>query len=307
MTSGSAIANSRKEQAQVELSTTRSRLESIRSIPILIRLCLVVLVIIGVAALFAPAVAPHDPARQDLRARLQPPLGFGGSFSHPFGTDQLGRDILSRVIYGARISLGIGVLGMVIGLTIGTTIGLVSGYNRGIADDLAMFLVDVQLALPVIIIALIAIAVFGTSLTVLILVLGIAYWESYARVTRSLTLSSSQSQYVLAAQALGATRSRILGKHILPNVIAPLIVLATFLLTLLILLETTLSFLGLGVQPPTASWGRMMSEGRSYLNTAWWLAVAPGVAIILTTMSISLIGDWLRDALDPSLRNQWLS
>lgn len=285
------------------LTRPTSRWATLRSMPYLIRICFAFATLLGIVALTAPLLAPHDPAQQTLLARLQPPLGFnGGSTEHLLGTDQLGRDIFSRAIHGARVSLSIGVLGMLIGAVIGTTVGMISGFRRGLVDEMLMFLVDAQLALPVLVMALIAIAIFGTNLAVLIAVVGLAGWEGYARLTRGMVLSAREQQYVLAAQASGATRLRVMLRHILPNISAPLIVLATFQLTAIVLLEASLSFLGIGVQPPTPSWGSMIGEGREYLNTAWWIAVVPGVAIVLTTMTISLIGDWLRDVLDPTLR-----
>ncbi len=256
-------------------------------------------------ALAAPLIAPHDPVSQTLTARLQgTALHADGSSEYLLGTDQLGRDVLSRVIYGAQVSLGIGLFGMVVGLILGSTLGIIAGFTRGFFDDVVMFLVDVQLALPFIIMALAAIAIFGPSLPVLLAIVGIAGWEGFARVSRGMVLSTKENAYVEAARALGASRARIIVKHLVPNITAPLIVLATLNLTSIILLESTLSFLGIGVQPPMASWGRMISEGREYLNTAWWLAVVPGAAIMLITMSINLIGDWLRDALDPTLRGR---
>lgn len=285
------------------LGRETSRWHVLRTMPHLIKLCFVVLIALIAAGVAAPLLAPHDPAYQVLVARLQPPAGFsGGAIDHPLGTDQLGRDILSRAIHGARVSLGIGLMGMMIGALIGISAGMIAGFRRGILDEIIMFLVDAQLALPFIVMALIAIAIFGTDLIVLILVVGIAGWEGYARLTRGMVLSAREQQYVLSAEAAGAGRGRIMARHILPNISAPLIVLATFQLTSIILLESSLSFLGIGVQPPTASWGSMIGEGREYLNTAWWIAVVPGVAIVLTTMTISLIGDWLRDVLDPVLR-----
>jgi peptide/nickel transport system permease protein len=275
------------------------------AMPWLIRGCLVVVLIMVTLAIAAPWIAPHDPVSQTLNARLQATaLHSDGSSEYLLGTDQLGRDVLSRVIHGARVSLGIGLFGMVVGLIIGSTLGIIAGFVRGFLDDVVMFLVDVQLALPFIIMALAAIAIFGPSLPVLLAIVGIAGWEGFARVSRGMVLSTSENAYIEAARALGASRTRIILKHLVPNITAPLIVLATLNLTSIILLESTLSFLGIGVQPPMASWGRMISEGREYLNNAWWLAVVPGAAIMLITMSINLIGDWLRDALDPTLRGR---
>ncbi|CAN5501051.1 ABC transporter permease [soil metagenome] len=287
------------------LAQSKPRRSTLRSMPHLIRVCFGILVILIIAAISAPLIAPQDPAEQVLMARLQAPAGLnGGSTEHLLGTDQLGRDIFSRAIHGARVSLGIGLIGMLIGAAIGIAAGIVSGFRRGLVDEVIMFLVDAQLALPFLIMALIAVAIFGTNLVVRIAVVGFAGWESYARLTRGMVLSAREHQYVLAAQASGVTRSRVMLRHILPNISAPLIVLATFQLTSIVLLEASLGFLGIGVQPPTPSWGSMIGEGREYLNTAWWIAVVPGVAIVLTTMTISLIGDWLLDVLDPTLRSR---
>ncbi|TVR75591.1 MAG: ABC transporter permease [Sphaerobacteraceae bacterium] len=275
------------------------------AMPWLIRGCVVVATLMVFAALAAPLISPHDPVSQTLVSRLQPTaLHSEGSSEYLLGTDQLGRDVLSRVIHGARVSLGIGLFGMVVGLIIGSTLGILAGFTRGFFEDVVMFMVDVQLALPFIIMALAAIAIFGPSLPVLLVIVGIAGWEGFARVSRGMVLSTTENAYVEAARALGASKFRIVMKHIVPNITAPLIVLATLNLTSIILLESTLSFLGIGVQPPMASWGRMIAEGRDYLNTAWWLAVVPGAAIMMITMSISLFGDWLRDALDPTLRGR---
>ena len=267
--------------------------------------CLVILAAFVLCAALAGVIAPHDPVANDLRARLQPPaFREGGSTSHLLGTDQLGRDVLSRVIYGARVSLAIGFLGMLIGAVIGILSGLIAGFVRGLVDEGMMLLVDAVIALPFLIIALSIISVFGTSLAILVVVAAFSGWASYTRVTRGLVLGAREQQYVLASRALGAKPGRIVFKHILPNILAPLIVLATFQLTSIVLLEASLSFLGFGMQPPTPSWGQMVSEGREYLNTAWWIGVFPGIALMFITISVSLSGDWLRDVLDPSLRSR---
>jgi len=284
-------------------SAGRPRFAVVRSMPKIVKLCVIVLLAFIAVGVCAPLLAPHDPAHQVLVARLKPPLGFSGAIrAYPLGTDHLGRDILSRLIYGTRISLAIGFFGMFFGLALGTTIGLLSGFAGGLLDEFLMFLVDTQLAIPYIIIALTGIAIFGTDLLVLMLLIGIAGWESYARLARGMVLGARGNQYVLSAHAIGASRRRVLFRHILPNIVAPLIVLATFQLTSIILLESSLSFLGVGVQPPTSSWGSMVGVGRGYLNTAWWIAIFPGLAIVMVTMAVSLFGDWLRDALDPTLR-----
>jgi peptide/nickel transport system permease protein len=236
--------------------------------------------------------------------RLQAPAGFGGDWERPLGTDQLGRDVFTRVLYGARVSLGIGLIGMTIGLLAGMTIGTLAGFFGGLLDELLMFLVDVQHALPFIIVALVGISLFGTSLTVLILVVGLAGWEGYARLGRGMILGAREQPYVEAARALGATRGRLIARHILPNIIAPIIVLATYQLTGIIMLEATLSFLGLGVQPPTPSWGGMVADGRDALGVAWWVSAFPGAAIALAVLAFNLLGDGLRDALDPKLKGR---
>lgn len=271
--------------------------------PYLIRFCALLLTLFALVAILAPLAAPHDPLKQSLLDRLAAPASFAeGSSTYLLGTDQLGRDILSRVIYGARVSLGIALFGVVIGLVIGTTLGVVSGFKGGLVDNVVMFLVDVQQAIPFIIIALAGLAIFGTDLRVLLVLVGLAGWDNFARFSRGMTLSVRHSQYVLASQALGASQTRLITRHILPNVAAPLIVLATLNLTGIILLESSLSFLGIGIQPPRPSWGSMIGEGRAYLSTAWWIAIFPGLAVVAVTMSVNLVGDWLRDVLDPSLR-----
>jgi peptide/nickel transport system permease protein len=288
-----------------QLLTARRWSNYRQRVPLLIMVCLGILAVFVIAALFAPLIAPYDPAHQTLTARLSAPAGFDGAVSgHPLGTDQLGRDMFSRLVYGARVSLGISVLGTVIGASFGILLGLLAGFRKGVVDEVIMLLVDAQMALPLVVLALIAIAIFGTGLPVLVLVVGLAGWDSHARLTRSMVLSVRERQFVLAAQASGAGRSRIMFRHVLPNIASPLIVLASFQLTAIILLESSLSFLGVGVQPPTPSWGSMIGEGRDYLSTAWWIAVVPGIAIVLTTMAISLTGDWLRDTLDPTLRQR---
>jgi peptide/nickel transport system permease protein len=271
----------------------------------LIKGCVVVMVTFVLLGIFAPFIAPHDPVSQTLTARLTAPVWASeGTSEYLLGTDQLGRDVLSRVIHGSRISLTIGIFGMTVGFILGSTLGVIAGFARGFLDDVIMFLVDVQLALPFIVVALAVIAIFGANLTVLLLLVGLAGWEGFARIARGMVLSTSENAYVEAARALGASRIRIVLRHIVPNISAPLIVFATLNLTSIILLESTLSFLGLGVQPPMASWGSMIGTGRDFLGTAWWIAVVPGAAIVLVTMSISLFGDWLRDALDPTLRGR---
>jgi peptide/nickel transport system permease protein len=274
-------------------------------IPPLVWVFLAVLAAFVLAAVFADVVAPHDPTRNDLLGRLKPPAFVGGgSTDHLLGTDQLGRDLLSRIIHGARVSLAIAALGTLFGAVFGALCGLAAGFARGPLDEATMLLVDAFVALPFLIIALAIVAVLGSGLPVLILLAALAGWASYTRVARGLALQARQEQYVLAARALGAGPIRLVARHVLPNVIAPLVVLATFELTAIVLLEASLSFLGFGVQPPTPAWGLMVSEGREFLHTAWWVGLFPGLAIVLVAVAVSITGDWLRDALDPTLRSR---
>ncbi len=266
---------------------------------------LIILIVIILAAIFAAQVAPHDPEANDLRARLAPPaFESGGSSNHLLGTDPLGRDMLSRIIYGARVSLTIAVLGTLSGAVVGALSGLVSGFRRGAVDEAIMLVVDAYMALPFIIIALAVIAMVGTGFGVMIFLAAMSGFAGYTRIARGLTLQITNEQYVLAAQALGVSPGRVLLRHILPNMLAPMIVLATMEMASIILLEASLSFLGFGIQPPTPSWGLMVSDGRQYLNNAWWVGVPPGIAIMTVAMCISLLGDWLRDLLDPKTRQR---
>jgi peptide/nickel transport system permease protein len=281
------------------------RLKMLKRSPWLIRASLAVLVLVIGSALLAPLIVPYDPDRQDLLARLLPPMETSAQGNrYLLGTDHLGRDLLSRVIYGARISMLFALLGTAIGLMLGTLLGLMAGFSGGRADQGIMFFVDLQQSIPFIVICLIGIAMFGTGMVVLIPLVGLAGWDGYARYARGGSMAARNSQYVLASRSTGAPESAILWRHVLPNAAAPIIVVATLNVTGVILLEASLSFLGIGVQPPTASWGNMISEGRQYLGTAWWIAVFPGLAMIATTLSITLLGDWLRDSLDPTTRQR---
>jgi peptide/nickel transport system permease protein len=277
----------------------------LRRSPWAIRISLVILTLLVIGALFAPLVAPYDPDRQDLIGRLLPPLASTPDGDrHLLGTDHLGRDVLSRVIYGARISMMFALLGTVIGLVLGTVLGIMAGFAGGRTDQGIMFLVDLQQSIPFIVFCLMGIAIFGTGLTVLIPLIGLAGWDGYARYARGGSMAARNSLFVLASRSTGAPERHIAWKHVLPNAAAPIIVVATLNITGVIILESSLSFLGIGVQPPTASWGNMISEGRQYLGTAWWMAISPGLAMIVTTLSITLLGDWLRDSLDPTTRQR---
>jgi peptide/nickel transport system permease protein len=260
---------------------------------------LIVVLNIAVAAL-APVLAPHDPLDQDIARRLLPPAGFpGGSPEHFLGTDQLGRDILARIIYGSRISLLIGLLSVALALPVGVGVGLLGGYFGGRLDDVIMRLADVQLAFPFILLAITIAGVLGPSPRNVILILAVGGWVVYARLTRGQVLSVREKEFIEAARGLGLGHGRILLLHILPNVLTPIIVVATFSVAQMILLESSLSFLGLGVQPPTPSWGGMLNDGRAYITIAWWLMTFPGAAIMLTVLGINFLGDWLRDLFDP--------
>lgn len=251
-------------------------------------------------AVAAPLIAPLGPNEQSLTERLIPPLG-GTNRMYLLGTDGLGRDIFSRIIYGARISMLVGVTVVVIGGTLGTTLGILSGYFGGFIDALCMRFVDIFLAFPFILMALAVMAVLGPGLWKVILVLGLTSWVPYARVARGKVLSVKENEYVEAAHAIGAGHGRIIFRHILPNILSSLIVIASFRVASAIVAEATLSFLGMGVSPGTASWGAMLSEGREYLLVAWWPATMPGLMIMVTVLGINLIGDGLRDRLDPRI------
>src|SRR5213594_1431658 len=251
-----------------------------------------------VIALAAPVIAPHDPIRQSLRARLAAPtLSAADGKAHVLGTDHLGRDVLSRMVYGARVSLLVGFAAVVVGGLIGATLGIGAGFRGGWTDNAIMTIADAQLAFPFILLAIGIIAVLGPSFPTLIVVIGLSGWMSYARVLRS-------REFVDAIHALGGSVGRVVTRHILPNVLSSLVVIATLELARSIVAEATLSFLGLGVQPPTPSWGGMVQEGREYLDSAWWISTFPGLVLMLTSLVVSRTGDWLRDLLDPTLRGE---
>ncbi|HUG36285.1 MAG TPA: ABC transporter permease [Candidatus Limnocylindrales bacterium] len=264
---------------------------------------LMVVTLVLLAAIFAPFVSPFDPLAQDISQRLKEP-GWQDAQGrvHPLGTDHLGRDILARVIYGSRIAFLVGLAAVLISGVLGMAIGLVAGYFGGKVDDVLMRLADVQLAFPFILLAIAVIGVLGPSLRNIIIVIGVSSWVVYARVVRGEVLSIREREFVQAAIALGGGSGRVLVRHILPNAFTPWLVVATLDMARVIVLESALSFLGLGVQPPTPTWGGMLADGRVYLSTAWWLATFPGLAILVTVLGINLFGDGLRDTLDPRLK-----
>ena len=258
-----------------------------------------------VVAAAAPWLAPHDPVRQTLRARLAAPtLEAADGKAHPLGTDHLGRDVLSRTIYGARVSLLVGFAAVAVGGLVGAGLGIIAGYRRGWVDTAIMTVADAQLAFPFILLAIGIIAVLGPSFPTLIVVIGLSGWPGYARVLRGQVLVLRSREFVDAIHALGGSVARIVGRHIVPNVLSTLVVIGTLELARSIVLEATLSFLGLGIQPPTPSWGGMVQEGREYLDSAWWISTFPGLVLMLTSVAVSRTGDWLRDVLDPTLRGE---
>jgi peptide/nickel transport system permease protein len=256
-----------------------------------------------VTALLSPYVAPHNPTGERLIDRLLPPAWTeDGEWRYLLGTDHLGRDLVSRIIYGSRVSLVVGIAAVIIGGTLGITRGVAAGFLGGRTDEVIMAVADMQLAFPTILLAIAIIAVLGPSFTNLVLVIGVSGWVTYARIARGQVLSLRDKEFVEAIRAQGGSPWRIVWHHILPNILSPLIVVATLDLARTIILESTLSFLGLGIQPPTPSWGGMLSDGREYLLSAWWIATFPGVALMLTALSFNRLGDWVRDLTDPRLR-----
>jgi peptide/nickel transport system permease protein len=251
-----------------------------------------------VAAALAEPLSPYGPNEQDITQRLQAP-----GLTHLLGTDEVGRDILSRLIFGARISLLVGVIAVGVSCPVGVLVGLVAGYAGRRTDDVLMRITDIQLAVPTILLAIAVVAVLGPGLWNVILTLSATGWTLYARLTRGEALTIKSRDFVQAARATGAGDVRIMVRHVLPNVVSPVIVVAVFAVANMIILEATLSFLGLGVEPRVVTWGRMLNGGRLYLSTAWWLTAFPGLAIFVTVLAVNLLGDHLRDWLDPRLRN----
>ena len=283
-------------------SATRWWFERLRSSPTGITGALIVAVFVA-TAVFAPVIATHDPNQGNLMMRFQPPAWLQPEFTgHLLGTDQLGRDLFSRIIYGARVSLIVGVATAAIAAFVGVILGLLSGYLGGWPEIFIMRLVDAIIAIPNLLLYLTMIGVFGPSLVVLVLVLGLLGWTAYARVVRGEVLGIKERDHVSAARALGQSDLLIITRHVLPHAMASVVILGTLQIATTIVTESGLSFLGLGVQPPTVTWGRMLADGRNYVATAWWIATFPGVAISLAVLGFIFLGDWLRDVLDPRLR-----
>jgi len=260
-----------------------------------ILLCLVVAV-----AILAPLIAPHDPTQQVLGRRLRPPALFsGGDWTNPLGTDSLGRDFLSRLMYGARSTLLVSLGVVILGSLIGTTVGLIAGYRGGVTDTLVMRLIDLQMAFPGLLLILLVVSVAKPTRLTLVLLLSLMIWHVFARHVRAWTLSARSNVFVEAARMSGARTPRILVRHVLPNLASPLLTLVVLSLATIMLAESSLSFLGLGVQPPNTSWGLEINTGRQYIFDSWWLVVLPGLAISLTVLAVNVLGNWLRVVLDP--------
>jgi len=266
--------------------------------PLLLPAALVLAAVL--AAILAPWISPASPTTGELGARLKPPVWqAGGSVQRLLGSDLLGRDVLSRLLWGARISLSIALAATILGAVVGSTVGLVAGYYRGLADGALTKLIDVQLGFPFVLLAISVIAVAGPGIGVLVVVLAVGSWVGHARIVRGLALSLRERDYVHAARAMGAGNARILLRHLLPEVLSVILILATFDVGRIIILESTLSFLGLGVQPPTPSWGSDLRDAAIYIRRAWWTAAFPGLAIMVVVLGVNLLGDALRDAFDP--------
>ncbi|GIW12486.1 MAG: peptide ABC transporter permease [Dehalococcoidia bacterium] len=259
---------------------------------------LFIIIFFVLVAIFAPAIAPHDPIKVDIIKRLQPPAWQGGLPGYVLGTDQMGRDVLSRLIFGTRVSLQVGIFATIIAVILGATLGIIAGFYGGRVDDIIMRLNDAQRAFPFLVLAIAIIAAVGQGLDKLIMVLGVFGWANYGRFVRGETLSLREKEFVEAARTIGATNMRIMFVHILPNVMSTLLVLSSFSVAALIIAESSLSFLGLGVPLPTPSWGNMLSDGREYMETAWWLAIFPGVTIGIIVLAVNILGDRLRDIFD---------
>ena len=262
-----------------------------------------ILLVIIVSSALAPWIAPQDPLAVNIRHRLAPPAWMeGGTTQHLLGTDPVGRDLLSRMIYGGRVSLVIGVAAVILSASIGVMLGLGAGYAGGGTDWTIMTIVNVMLTFPFVLLALAVIAVLGPSLVNMIIVLGVAGWPIYARVVRAETMAIREREFVLAGRALGMSHARIVFRQILPNLVSAIVVIATLQVAQVIILESFLSFLGLGIQPPTPAWGNMLGEGRVYMLNSWWIATFPGLAIFVTTLAINLMGNALRDWIDPHMK-----
>ncbi len=264
--------------------------------------CLAILLALLLVAVLAPLIAPYDPYAQNLLGRLKPPGTIVRGVQYWLGSDELGRDLLSRLIWGAQVSLFVAFSSVILSGALGTLLGMLAGYSRGIVEIVVMRVVDIFLSVPAILLAIITVAVVGPGLVNVVLVLVLTRWPRYARVAHAQTLAIAGRPYVRLAALMGARAPAVMARHLLPNIMGPLIVVATLEFGLMVLFEAGLSFLGLGVQPPMASWGAMLSTGRNYVATAWWIAALPGACLFLLVLSVNIIGDALRDHLDPGAR-----
>ena len=282
-------------------SSLRALFTQARRLPLIPIVLILVLLVIPAA--FADVIAPHDPTAGGLSQRYIPPVWeAGGTSSHILGTDRIGRDVLSRIIHGSRVSVKVSIIGIFLGGAIGITLGLMAGYFGGKLDMVVMRLVDITLSIPSILFALVLAAAIGAGLTTVLIVIGYILWAYYARQVRGEVLSIRESDYIARARVTGASHSRIIYRHVFPNVINTIIVLATLQVGFVILLEASLSFLGVGIQRPEPAWGLMVADGREVIVSFWWVSLFPGLAIMLTVLSLNLLGDWLRDRLDPKLK-----
>lgn len=272
--------------------------QTIIKAPLLVKFCLVIVLFIVLGVIFADILMPYDPNETILMNRNLPPFFAGGTMEHILGTDELGRDTFSRILYGSRISLGMALVGLVFGSLLGITLGLTAGYFGGRWDKFVMMLVNFQQSVPFTLIIILGVVIFGRSIFVLMVFIGIAMWESYARFVRSLVLSLKESQYIEAAKSYNASSFRVIFKHIFPSIISSIIVLLTLNFPGVLMLESSLSFIGIGVQPPTATLGQMVGSGRNYLSTNFWISVIPALVIVLLSYSVQHVGSWLRDKLD---------
>lgn len=308
MTMATASEHQSKNGAIANMPVRRSPLLRLLSIllksPVGVAGSLIVTAVV-LLAFFGPLISPQDPLGRNIRARFQPPGYVDASGNlYSLGNDQLGRDILSRIIAGSRVSVLVGVVSVLIAGTLGVLYGLISGFVGGIVDSVMMRIVDGLLAIPFIILVIAISGVVGAGLSTLILILGFTGWTTYARVIRGEVLKVREMEYVIAAYALGQSRPKVMLRHILPNVVHSAIVLAAVQVGVTILAESSLSFLGLGVKPPTVTWGLMLSDGKTYINSAWWMTAFPGIAITITVLGVVFLGDWLRDFLDPNVRGR---
>lgn len=265
----------------------------------------IILVVLVIPALFADVLTVHDPLRGDLAERMRPPAWLdGGSWTYPLGTDKQGRDMLTRIIYGSRISMVVSTAAILIGAVVGGTLGLLAGYFGGVLDRCVSWLVDTFLSLPIVLLALVIVAAIGPSFVTIIAIISVTIWAVFARLVRGETLSVRESDFVARAKVAGAKPARIILRHVLPNLANTLVVLATLQVGVVILEESSLSFIGAGIPRPQPSWGVMVADGRDQVVTAWWLTFFPGLAILVVVLSLNLFGDWLRDVLDPKIRQR---